>query len=97
MDKLNVLIVSRQGLHQGYLEDIAAVDPRISVKDGMKEFVTELRRTGKTGILVDRLEAELNPETSRQVTKAHEGARNPAERCLNAAYPDIIEESKQGG
>lgn len=72
MDKLNVLIVSRQGLHQGYLEDIAAVDPRISVKDGMKEFVTELRRTGKTGILLDRLEAELSPETSRQVTEAHE-------------------------
>ncbi len=56
MSKLNVLVVSKLDLEKGYLEDIAAIDPRISVKDGTAKFVTELRRKGTKGILVDRLE-----------------------------------------
>ena len=72
MDRLNVLIVSRQGLHPGYLEDITAVDPRISVKDGLKAFVTELQRKDRTGVLVDRLAAELNRERDRQVPDVEE-------------------------
>ncbi len=58
MDKVNVLVVSRTDLYAGYLEEIAAVDPRISIKDGVKSFVTELRSKGVKGANVDRLEQQ---------------------------------------
>lgn len=57
MDKLNVVIVSAADLHRGYLEEIAAVDPRISVKEGVKQFIDELKRSGKK-LLADRIERD---------------------------------------
>ncbi len=47
MDKLNVVVVSGADLHRGYLEDIAAVDPRISVKEGVRQFIDELKKAVK--------------------------------------------------
>lgn len=55
---VNVLVVSKIGFHEGYLDDIAAVDPRISVKDVTPQFVAELHRQGKKGHFVDWLEKE---------------------------------------
>lgn len=46
-------------LRPDYIEDIVAVDSHISVKDGAEQFVAELRRKGRTGPLVDRLEKEV--------------------------------------
>lgn len=46
-------------LRPDYIEDIAAVDSRISVEDGAEQFIAELRRKGRTGSLVDRLEKEV--------------------------------------
>ncbi len=42
-----------------YLEDIAAVDSHISVRDGAEQFVADLRRKGRTEPLIDRLEKEV--------------------------------------
>ncbi len=56
MDKVNVLIVSGADLNRAYLENVAAVDPRISLKMGVKQFIEELRRKGGKDLLVDRLE-----------------------------------------
>lgn len=58
MDKVNVLVAARLNLYPGYLEDIAAVDERISVKDGLASFVKDLRRRGKEGAYIDRLEKQ---------------------------------------
>lgn len=65
MDKVKVLIVSTLDLYPGYVEDITAVDPRVSVKNGIRQMVAELRSKGVTGIKVDRLENEagLVPDT----------------------------------
>lgn len=57
MDKLNVVIVSAAELHRGYLDKIAAVDPRISVKEGVRQFIDELKRSGKK-LLADRIERD---------------------------------------
>ena len=46
-------------LHPDYMEDIAAVGSRVSVKDGAEQFVAELRRKGRAGPSVDRLEKEV--------------------------------------
>lgn len=59
MDKLNVLVVSRLDLHQGYLSEIAAVDYRISAKDGLKQFVAELKNKGDGSPRLKMLEREL--------------------------------------
>ena len=72
MGKVNVLVVSKVDLHQGYLENIAAVDPRISVKDGAGQFVAELRRKGRKGPWVDRLEKEVALERNQQVPETQE-------------------------
>ncbi len=58
MDKVNVLIVSGADLNRDYLDSIAAVDPRISLKVGVKQFVDELRRKDRKALLTDRLEEE---------------------------------------
>ena len=67
MDKVNVLIVSRLDLRQGFLDKIAAVDPRISVKDGMGQLVAELRGKGKKGPLVDLLDNELKKVGGKRI------------------------------
>lgn len=47
MDKLNVLVLARLRLHQGAFEEIAEVDPRISVKDGTDALVAELKKSAR--------------------------------------------------
>ncbi len=69
MDKVNVLIVSGRGLYEGYLEDIAAVDPRISVRDGREQYVVEIQKTDKNvthkGPLEQYIEERFVEEISR--------------------------------
>ncbi len=60
MDKVNILVVSRLNFHSGFLQDIASVDPRVSVKDGVSQFVAELRKKGSKDVNVARLEQEVN-------------------------------------
>lgn len=64
MKKVNVLIASRLDLHPGYLDEIAAVDPRVSVKDGLPALVAELKKKGVKGVNIDRLAAQAGPITS---------------------------------
>jgi len=63
MDTVNVLVVSRSSLHDGFLDEIASVSPRVSAKDGMEQFVSELRRKGSQSPLVNRLENEVRQGT----------------------------------
>ncbi len=72
MDKVNVLIISRLDLRLGFMDKIAALDPRISVKDGMGQFVAELRKTGRKGPLVDLLEHEVRKVPSQQTSGTQE-------------------------
>ncbi|MBI4303435.1 MAG: D-2-hydroxyacid dehydrogenase [Chloroflexi bacterium] len=72
MEKVNVLIVPRLGLPQNYMKDIAAVDSRISVKDGTEQFIAELRRKGRKGLLVERLEREASLQRSSQLPQTQE-------------------------
>ena len=72
MGNVNVLIVSTFGLHRGYLEDISAVDQRISVNNGTRQFVTELRQKGRTGPRIDRLEKEAAMDCDTQVSEIQE-------------------------
>lgn len=72
MDKFNVLVVSRLDLRPGFVAKIAAVDPRISVKDGMGQFVAELREKGRQGPLVDLLEGELKKVPGQQASETME-------------------------
>jgi phosphoglycerate dehydrogenase-like enzyme len=58
VDKLNVLVVSGIDLGRFYLEKIPAVDPRISLEVGVRQFIDELRRKDGKMRLADRLEAE---------------------------------------
>lgn len=66
MDKVNVLVVSRLDLPSGYLKNIAAVDPRLLVRDGSELFVAELRSKGRCGLWVDRVEATLADRPEEQ-------------------------------
>ncbi|MFH0847695.1 MAG: D-2-hydroxyacid dehydrogenase [Chloroflexota bacterium] len=59
MDKVNVLVVSRLNFHPTFLKDIAAVDPRVSVKDAVKQFVDEMRKKGSKDVNLARLEQEI--------------------------------------
>ena len=72
MDKTNVLVLTRLRLRQGYLDDIAAVDSRVSVKDGTEQFVAELRRSGKYGPLVDYFESEVGHLRDLQFSEAQD-------------------------
>jgi phosphoglycerate dehydrogenase-like enzyme len=56
MKKVNVLLVSPISLADDFEEKIAAVDPRISVKNAAMPFVNELRGQGKKGQFIDLLE-----------------------------------------
>ncbi|MBI2859745.1 MAG: D-2-hydroxyacid dehydrogenase [Chloroflexi bacterium] len=58
MNKVNVLVVSRLGLHEGFLRDIAAVDTRVNANDATAQLVAELRRKGRKGHLIDMMERE---------------------------------------
>ena len=61
MKKVNVLIASRLDLHPGYPDEIAAVDPRVSAKDGLPALVAELKKKGVTGVNLERLAAQAGP------------------------------------
>jgi phosphoglycerate dehydrogenase-like enzyme len=60
MGKINVLIVSGTDLYPGALEKIAAISPRVSVKDGVRQFLAEQRRSGNNWKQAERLEKEMN-------------------------------------
>lgn len=60
MDKVNVVSLARMRLHREYIDDIVAVDPRISVVDGTEKFIADTRRRGKKGPLVDYFESEAD-------------------------------------
>jgi D-2-hydroxyacid dehydrogenase (NADP+) len=72
INKLNVLTVSGITLYRGYLDRIAAVDPRISVKEGINLFIDELKRTGQREIKVARLQEEANRWATSQVGEGRE-------------------------
>ena len=72
MGKVNVLVVSSLHLQRDYLEDIAAVHSRISVKDGTEQFLAELRRKGIKGPLADRLEEQLSLGREWQVPEVQD-------------------------
>ncbi|MFC2005559.1 D-2-hydroxyacid dehydrogenase [Chloroflexota bacterium] len=72
MSKVNVLVVSQIGLHESYLEDIAVVDSRISAKDGIEQFVAELRRKGSRAPYVDRMEKQLSLRQNWQAPEPQE-------------------------
>ena len=58
MDKVNVLVLARLRMERGYLDDIAALDPRISIKDATDHFAVELRESGKKGPKVNNFMRE---------------------------------------
>ncbi|MFC1971733.1 hypothetical protein ACFLV0_07445, partial [Chloroflexota bacterium] len=58
MDNVNVLIVSGTDLQPNYLEKIRAVDPRFSIKIGIKQLIKELREKDGKAALANRLEDE---------------------------------------
>lgn len=72
MSVVNVLVVSRFRLGDGYLTDIAAVDPRISVKDGTEQLVAELRSAGAQGQSMDLLNEEVKLWRERRLPGAQE-------------------------
>ncbi|MFC1958158.1 D-2-hydroxyacid dehydrogenase [Chloroflexota bacterium] len=72
MDKVNVLIVSRMDMEGDFMEAIAGIDPRISVKDVTGQFVAELRSKGRKGVLVDLLERTVKAIPARQDSGAEE-------------------------
>ena len=61
MDKVNVLIVSGTDLQPHYLKQIKAVDPRFSIKIGVKQLIKELREKDGKVTLANRLEGEAKP------------------------------------
>jgi len=72
MHNVNVLVVSKMALSHDYLEDIAAADARISVKDGTEQFIAELQRKGRKGRLMNMLLEEVGREYNRQAPGAQE-------------------------
>lgn len=54
MMSVNVLVVGSQDLVKSFIEDIGAVDPRVTVKDGRKAFAAEIIRTKRQGLAEDR-------------------------------------------
>ncbi|MBI2858890.1 MAG: D-2-hydroxyacid dehydrogenase, partial [Chloroflexi bacterium] len=51
-------VVSRLGLHKGFLQDIERVDHRITARDATAEVVAELREKGGKSHLLDLMEQE---------------------------------------
>jgi D-2-hydroxyacid dehydrogenase (NADP+) len=76
MKRVNVLVVTRMELYPGFLDEIAAVSPRVSVKDGVKLFAAEQRLGELKAIPGDRLEKEM---------KAAEGAGGELDSLLAEA------------
>ncbi len=62
MRKVNVLVVSRLGLGREFFDEIAAVDPRVSVKDGLEQFLSELGSKGRSGYLIDLMRRDAMAE-----------------------------------
>jgi D-2-hydroxyacid dehydrogenase (NADP+) len=60
MEKVNVLIVSGTDLYPGALEKIAEISPRVSVKDGVRQFMAEQRRSGINWKQAERLEKDMS-------------------------------------
>ncbi|MBI4320654.1 MAG: D-2-hydroxyacid dehydrogenase [Chloroflexi bacterium] len=61
MNELNVLVLSRVGLPGTFFESITGIDPGISLKDGSRQLAEWLRKGGKTGRAVERLERAAPP------------------------------------
>ncbi len=65
MDKINVLIVSGSDFNSEFLDNIAAIDPRISLRIGVKQFIEELRKKNAIA-LADRFENDFSFCSDRQ-------------------------------
>ncbi len=76
MDKINVLIVSGSDLNNEFLDNITAVDPRISLKIGVRQFIDELRSKDITAPLADRFEEDFSLWGDLQATGGQESLDN---------------------
>lgn len=72
MGKVNVLVISRLDFYRNYLDDIAKVDPEISIKDGLKQFATELRRENSASPYLSRMESQIGQVSYDRVPEATE-------------------------
>ncbi|MFC1870625.1 hypothetical protein ACFLYE_05115, partial [Chloroflexota bacterium] len=72
MKKANVLVVSSANLKKGFLEDIAAVDSRLQVKDGRKAFAVEIIKTDRQGEGEDNFLRELGISRDKPVPELPE-------------------------
>ncbi|MBI2907446.1 MAG: D-2-hydroxyacid dehydrogenase [Chloroflexi bacterium] len=79
MKKINVLVVSKRTMHEGFLSDLEAVSPRIVARDACALFVEELRREGAgentwtTPNMIDMLEKDVQNDLALQVETRTEG------------------------
>ncbi|MBI2907009.1 MAG: D-2-hydroxyacid dehydrogenase [Chloroflexi bacterium] len=71
MDQINVLVVSKRNMHEGFLKDIEAVAPSVSARDASGLLVKELREEGPgentwtTEAMIATLEKETRQEQAR--------------------------------
>lgn len=72
MDEVNVLVVSRIDLTHDYLAEIASVNPRIAVKDGLRQFVDELQRQDPNGSRVQNLAKQLEMNNKLHIPESRE-------------------------
>ena len=59
MPNVNVLVLMSTSLHKGFLDDIRAVDPRLTVVDGRQAFAAEIIKENKQGRGCDPFLKEL--------------------------------------
>jgi len=59
MRNVNVLVVTSASLDEGFLDDIKAVDPRLTIVDGRQAFAAEIIKENKQGQGYDRFLKEL--------------------------------------
>ena len=52
-------MVSGTDLYPGAMEEIAAVSPRVSLMDGVNQFIAEQRRQGNKWVQIERIEKEI--------------------------------------
>ena len=69
---INVLVLARVCLNSDYIDDIAAVDSCISVKDATDQFMSELQKSGRKGSEVDTFKREYKPVRDRQLPGVQE-------------------------
>ncbi len=72
MNELNVLVVSGEDLADDFLEKISHVDPRISLKVAIRQFIEELRVRGDRRSVMERLGKEANKRGVPQLTQGQE-------------------------